>query len=135
MAVLPLIYRPSQEPYTLLVAQFRPPVGQCTIELPAGLVDEGEEGNSGAARAALRELHEETGYGVESSGSKVNVQMVSGTMANDPGLTGANMKLCIVRIDLDQDAPDPIAQPDEGEFIEKHLLPLRELHSHIKGTR
>ena len=90
---------------------------------------------SGAARAALRELHEETGYGVESSGSKVNVQMVSGTMANDPGLTGANMKLCIVRIDLDQDAPDPIAQPDEGEFIEKHLLPLRELHSHIKGTR
>lgn len=42
----------------LLQKQFRPPIGKVTIEIPAGLVDEGES----AAEAAVRELKEETGY-------------------------------------------------------------------------
>ena len=45
------------EPEILLVKQFRPPVGRYTIELPAGLVDDGES----PAQAAVRELREETG--------------------------------------------------------------------------
>jgi len=37
---------------TLLVSQFRPPVGKLTFEFPAGLIDEGET----AEQAAVREL-------------------------------------------------------------------------------
>lgn len=42
----------------VLVRQFRPALGEYTLELPAGEVDEGET----PAEAAIRELHEETGY-------------------------------------------------------------------------
>merc|ERR1711884_796590 len=39
---------------TILVEQFRPPMGQKTMEFPAGLIDEGET----PSQAALRELRE-----------------------------------------------------------------------------
>jgi 8-oxo-dGTP pyrophosphatase MutT (NUDIX family) len=42
----------------LLQKQFRPPIDAVTIEVPAGLMDEGET----AEECALRELKEETGY-------------------------------------------------------------------------
>ena len=42
----------------LLVEQYRHGVGRASLELPAGVIDEGES----AAEAAARELREETGY-------------------------------------------------------------------------
>ena len=45
-------------PSILLQKQFRPPIDAVTIEVPAGLMDEGEN----AEECALRELKEETGY-------------------------------------------------------------------------
>lgn len=45
-------------PEIVLQRQFRPPVNAICIEIPAGLVDEGET----PEQAAIRELHEETGY-------------------------------------------------------------------------
>ena len=42
----------------LLQKQFRPPINKVVIEVPAGLVDEGET----AEESAVRELREETGY-------------------------------------------------------------------------
>ena len=42
----------------ILVEQFRPAIGQSTLELPAGAVDPHET----PLEAAARELHEETGY-------------------------------------------------------------------------
>ncbi|UZJ57383.1 hypothetical protein CBS101457_006703 [Exobasidium rhododendri] len=127
VAICTVIYRPSSEPHLLLISQFRPPVNQSVIEMPAGLIDEGEEGDEGAKRAALRELEEETGYGTANEGGKVDVELITNIMWNDPGMSGANMKLCMVRIDLADDAPDPVAKPEEGEFIEKHLVPLKTL--------
>ena len=45
----------------VLVEQFRHALGRRTIELPAGLVGD-DGGDEGAAVAAARELHEETGF-------------------------------------------------------------------------
>lgn len=84
IAICTIIHRPSSEPHLLLVSQFRPPVNQSVIEMPAGLVDEGEEGDEGAKRAALRELEEETGYGTDKEGGKVQVEMITNIMHNDP---------------------------------------------------
>ena len=100
--------------------------------MPAGLVDAGEEGKQGSTKAALRELHEETGYKEEDKGS-LDVLETSEVMVNDPGMTGANMRLCIVKIEVADDAPEPVAQPEEGEFIEKHLVPLKGLYLSLQG--
>ncbi len=52
------ILEKSSGPELLLQKQFRPPVDKAVIEIPAGLVDPGES----AAKSAVRELREETGY-------------------------------------------------------------------------
>lgn len=56
-------FRPSRLTYLLgpelvLQKQYRPPIDKVVIEVPAGLVDEGET----AEEAAVRELSEERGY-------------------------------------------------------------------------
>lgn len=62
------ILQKSTGPELVLQKQFRPPINKVVIEVPAGLVDEGES----AAESAVRELREETGYhGVASEMSPV----------------------------------------------------------------
>ena len=57
-AILPIT--PSGD--ALLVRQFRPPVADDLLEIPAGLLDvEGED----AMTCAVRELREETGFGAD----------------------------------------------------------------------
>lgn len=133
VAIMTIIHRPSSEPHILLISQYRPPVGKSCIEMPAGLIDAGEEGDEGTNRAALRELEEETGYGTDKEGGKVTIEETTPTMFNDPGLTGANMKMVVVNIQLNDDSQDPVAKPEEGEFIEKYLVPVKGLYQSLKG--
>jgi len=106
-------------PRIVLVSQFRPPTGRRTLELPAGLLDSPDEDPVGAA---LRELKEETGYSARAADAQVDADLAA---VSDPGLSNTN--LVVVRVDVDDalhgnGAPSP--QPDEGESIEVHLLPL-----------
>ena len=69
-----ILSKPSG-PELLLQKQFRPPINKVVIEVPAGLVDEGET----AKECAMRELKEETGYhGVAGEVSPIMFNGMSG---------------------------------------------------------
>ena len=97
--------------------QYRPPLDQVVIEVPAGLVD----ANESAEQAAIRELKEETGYvGVVSETSPI--------MFNDPGFCNTNLKM--VHVDVDMSLPenqDLKPELEENEFIEVFTVPLTNL--------
>ena len=54
----------DEDDHVILVEQFRVPLGRSCIEMPAGLIGDGEEDEDDAT-AAARELEEETGYRAE----------------------------------------------------------------------
>ncbi|KAK7985107.1 hypothetical protein PG988_002729 [Apiospora saccharicola] len=60
VGIVAILEKPTG-PEIVLQKQFRPPIDKVCIEVPAGLVDEGET----AEQAAIRELREETGYVAE----------------------------------------------------------------------
>lgn len=83
----------------LLVRQFRPPVRDALVEVPAGLLDvEGED----ALSCAARELREETGYTHET------IEFLGGCYAS-AGLTDEYVHLFWART-----SPEPVSEPEPG---------------------
>lgn len=75
MGIFAIVSKPSG-PEILLQKQYRPPIDKVVIEVPAGLIDEGET----PRECAVRELKEETGFvGVAEEVSPV---MYNGTFSN-----------------------------------------------------
>ncbi|GAM26210.1 hypothetical protein SAMD00019534_093850, partial [Acytostelium subglobosum LB1] len=108
----------------VLTIQYRPPVDSLVIEFPAGLLDKGET----PEQAALRELHEETGYTCDS------VNTVSSILTLEPGMSSANTKYCIVNVDGEKNK-EPKQKLEEDEFIEVLILPLDNLMRSLEELR
>ncbi|KAF1912806.1 NUDIX hydrolase domain-like protein [Ampelomyces quisqualis] len=116
-----IIYHPTKPPSTILVIQFRPPVNAFTIEWPAGLID----ANETPEQAAIREMYEETGY-------QGKVVSSSPAVSADPGMTSANMVLCMVEVHLGENDPEPEQHLDEGEDIQRVNVPLADLYERLE---
>ncbi|KAF5617729.1 Nudix hydrolase [Fusarium tjaetaba] len=115
-----ILLHPSKPASTLLVIQYRPPLDAYTIEWPAGLVDAEET----AEEAAVREFKEETGYDCK-------VLSVSPAQAADPGMTNANMQLAMVEVQLGENDEEPEQRLDDGEHIQREIIPLSELYERL----
>ncbi|WVR05703.1 hypothetical protein IAU60_002727 [Kwoniella sp. DSM 27419] len=127
--ILALLHHPSKPVSTIIIEQYRAPAGATVIEFPAGLIDEGED----AATTALRELHEETGFGSGKAGEgNASVKEISDVLVKDPGMSGANMNLVTVDVKLGENDEDPKQKLEPGEHIIKRVVPLGELHSILK---
>ena len=123
VVIVPVLRKKGCPEATLIVKQFRPPIGAVSIEFPAGLIDQGET----AAQAAIRELKEETGY----AGKVVSV---SPAVAADPGMTSATMILVKMEIDLDEPQNlHPIPHLDDGESIEVEKVDMSRLGTRCEG--
>ncbi|KAJ3320972.1 hypothetical protein HDU76_000185 [Blyttiomyces sp. JEL0837] len=117
VAIFPLIKTPGQPVQTILVSQYRPPIDAVVVELPAGLVDAGET----PEMAAIRELHEETGY-------RGTVIKTTPVMVSDPGMSNANMRLVVLDIDMTlPDNQNAVPKLEDGEFIERTVVPVKGL--------
>lgn len=97
----------------ILVRQFRYPLAEIMLEIPAGKLDHGPDED--AADCGARELREETGY---AAGRLVPL----GVQYPSPGFLTEVVHLFAA---LDLTAGE--ATPDEGEFVEAVRLPVAEV--------
>ncbi|KAF7304624.1 Nudix hydrolase domain-containing protein [Mycena kentingensis (nom. inval.)] len=107
---------------TIVIEQYRPPIDRFIVEMPAGLIDEGET----PEQAAIRELEEETGY------KATSVVESTPVIVADPGMTNANMALVVVRVDLPDKMETPEQKLDAGEFIVKRVVEVSKLADKLK---
>lgn len=125
MDIIAILKRDGEEEDALiLVSQFRPPLDAVCLEFPAGLITEAEETPE---QAAVRELHEETGYDAK------DCQVIKDVLYLDPGLSNATMNYCVVNVDgSDPRNMNPIPDLQDEEDIQVHLFSLgNDLYSRL----
>lgn len=109
------IFAIDEQEQVIMVRQYRYPMGEEILELPAGKLEPGEE----PKRCALRELQEETGV------LPGSVQAL-GFSYSSPGIFAEKIHLFLA-----QDLKAGIASPDEDEFLDVVRVPLDRLLSMI----
>lgn len=107
----------TKENKVVFVKQYRKPIEQVLLEIPAGKLEKGEEPKS----AALRELEEETGY-------KANSLELIADIYTSPGF--ANEKIAIYFTD---DLVKGEVHLDPDEFVEQVELSLDEINDLIQN--
>lgn len=110
--------------HAILVEQFRVPLGRRCIELPAGLIGDGEDLDEAAELAGARELEEETGY---AAARMENL----GEFHSSPGMVTESFTLLrahgLTKVGPGGGTP--------GEDITVHRVPLAELADFIAARR
>ncbi|KAI0807060.1 NUDIX hydrolase domain-like protein [Fomes fomentarius] len=109
-------------PSTIIIEQFRPPIDRHVVELPAGLISEGES----PEETAIRELEEETGF------KATSVIQSSPLLVCDPGMTNANMKLITVDVPFPEKLDMPAQKLDPGEYITVRIVELSKLSTEFR---
>lgn len=120
VAIGNILLHPSRPPSTMVVIQYRPPLDAYTVEWPAGLIDAAET----AEEAAVREFKEETGY-------DCTLVSMSPVQSADPGMSNANMKMAMVEVQLKEGEPEPEQRLEDGEHIQRVVIPLAEFYERL----
>ncbi|NMB33780.1 MAG: NUDIX hydrolase [Clostridium sp.] len=102
-----------------MVRQYRTPVGEVSLELPAGKLDEGEEPDV----CAIRELKEETGLEAD------KIQHIL-SFYSTPGFSNEILHLYIAT-----GLCEGIACADEDEFVTVEKIPIDELTNMILSNK
>jgi ADP-ribose pyrophosphatase len=114
----------DEEDQVILVEQFRVPLGKICIELPAGLIGDGDDIGEAAELAGARELEEETGYAAE------RIETI-GEFYSSPGMVTESFTLLRAR-GLTKVGP---GGGTPGENITVHLVPLAGLEAFVADRR
>uniref|UniRef100_K3W4Z8 Nudix hydrolase domain-containing protein n=1 Tax=Globisporangium ultimum (strain ATCC 200006 / CBS 805.95 / DAOM BR144) TaxID=431595 RepID=K3W4Z8_GLOUD len=118
VVVFPFLTQQGAAHQVILIRQFRPPVGNWVVELPAGLID----GDEAPEIAAYRELKEETGYVAS------KVLHMGPPMVNDQGITNGKCRLVLMEVKHeDQLQEKPTQQLEDDEMIQVLHAPLDRL--------
>lgn len=111
VAVVPV----TKEGNIILVRQFRHPIQQIMLEVPAGKLDPGESPEC----CAVRELAEETGF-------RANKLRKLTSMYTTPGFSNE-----IIHVYLAEDLVESDMQPDDDEFIHTEVFTPTQLREMI----
>ncbi len=112
----------TKEGKILLIRQYRHGIGEISLELPGGIVDEKEQNFDSALSSAKRELREETGYTANDN----DYELISKFSGNPAMFTNWSYSFVAHNVDKTENV-----EFDEGEDIEILLATTDEVKGYL----